>query len=330
MNNIEKLADELKREVAASELKIESFDLALALEKADTQALRSEIENLLKRQAKQVYYDDEYALFVKTMSYYYTASRAAEKYYNAKSGRREYEALWAIGLDKTQKAGFWIHRLAWKDEFEEFKKQNWAGLTKEKIREWMGFAKQPSEAWTARSGEWVRLVGDLRMQLIETKEQHIEREINSAKEDAEAEYVRENCERMIVSEYEIREYQRGQGWKVLSRKRKEEAMRAIQIQKCTHEFQLNKDAIIKKIEAEMRNDIHTNYDELNGFDMRLGNHVIKFENARRNGDWYSERYEIAAFGTMVTIHEEHGTRKYVLPAGRYALSLLPRHITQRR
>jgi hypothetical protein len=327
MDELERLADEIAGELAKKQLNTASFDLNLAREKA-TRELRDEIDKILKRKAKQVYGDSEYAVFAAKMSYYYQPSAAARKYYNAKAEQREYQAVWVLGVDTSQAAGFWIHRLVWRPEFETYAEKGWQGLTNAKIKEWMGFAKEEGEAWAAQPGEWVRLVGDLRMRLVATKKQEIEREVERAKEDAPLEYADEHEDEQDVSEDEIRKYKEEQGWKVLSAKRRQEAVKALKWRKAREAFERNKEQILAQVARQAENTIEKKYAELKDLDVRIGNHVIKFAAAREIGGW--ETYVVLARGLMVTVHEEHGQRKYVLPEGRYELSLLPRHITQQR
>jgi len=144
MMEIEKIANELKQMIDSIKINCENFSLEIAVEKAKDEEMRNEIQYMIRSRAEKVYADDEYVVYI------------AEKRFENGWGEKTYHAVWICGIDKTQPSGFWVHRLQWREEFEEF---DWKNLRKEKIRERMGFTTDIGESFYVEK-TWKKIVGD--------------------------------------------------------------------------------------------------------------------------------------------------------------------------
>jgi hypothetical protein len=302
----------------AHELKASDFRLERALIRIETRTdieLYREILKMIRSDAKCIYQDDEYFVYSAMMK--------------KPASTLEYRAVWLIGIDPHQQSGFWVHRLPW---HAEFKRDNFQRLISQaKIKQWLGFKgdleRDSSQIFKVEKGEWCRIVGDIRMRLIRDLDDHLNGNILVRRLIADEHLHRKHRELMetiTVSEEELRKYQRTQGWKILTARRRKIATSELTWRLAEELIKTEYAEKLAKMKMEEATSIREN---LSSQALRIADHIIYMKNALRwTNRWRTLNYWVD--GEILFYHPEHGEREITVPLGLYEFDRLPRHITQ--
>jgi hypothetical protein len=297
-----------------------------------------------KTQVKIVYKDSD-MLVTRSLSGY------------SKTSGKPYHAMWALGITEDQ---VWIHRLPWSHNIEN----NTYTWTLQEVRKIMGFVEDLEKQTVLEVGKAVRVQGDISIMMRATLERYYEK-ISERETPKVAKGFDEYLFKMIsdkttnqrqeMSKKYDEDINTVKGLSLKKRNKKEtELLKAmkkeyglmshhllsllierIELIKNGHETKFIK-GLMEGFDKEKQKYIQTELELMKSvrrarqINLRLGNHIVIIENGQESDLVFPESVVVYENTQCFIIHDEHSSKHLYLNPGVYTLSMLTRHVTDRR